>query len=704
MGNDNGPQECTKCNLSFGDKGEYLQHQLSFHQKSRKRRRNNKPIEDGALMKDGKYMCQFCNKTFDDRTRYVGHMGAHVRYQGLDTDENIFGAAHVAIEGPAMVEALKNEKNPKVEKDSVVEVPKNEQTVRIEVPASNAKPRKETIHPSQVHASAENSKNDMVYAIQTPPSTENPITDKIDGLQSPPSVKDPKIDRTMAIQSPSLIKIPEDGKAPTILPPSIEETKNNYYVSTPAPTSIENHDNIQTSVAKAPPFENPANENKSEASEIHSIENLENGRKPEATEIQVSSSIENLKNDTEPITLLPEEDRSVEMSEDKSLEGHNKKDLTSSKVEEAVCGPLENSSGASVALSGQAYQDGSATDGKTPLRFDHSNLSQSCSPVTPDKDSKVENNMENERGTDNLAMNHEVVNSKTKEVEISEVLNHGEAERKNGIFDSTFADASTCSLEASQQACPDIETFDLNNYDIVDDGSKPEDIISATHRMLFENDTGAMSDETSFMECDSVSEPKEAELAERPVTFSELLANANAHANATLAETNQPCQQSESLDLNNNTSDRIDNNEVEYEADKLATSNTTPSQTILTTTPTMDYNSDLFASCFPTNMNEPNGVSGFDINSRDSLLEEWEKPDTGIETRFQNNPSGCEDIVSGGTGHNFMEMMTMQENLGGYTPLVQSASTIPVGNMMQDKVTDKLCHFSLDQHKMNFFC
>lgn len=680
-GINNGTQECTKCNLSFGDKGEYLQHQLSFHQKSRKRRRNSEPVEDGALMKDGKYVCQFCNKTFDERTRYVSHMGAHVRYQGLNTDENNFGTAPIAIEGPPMVKTLENEKDPH-----------NDHVVRIEVLPSIEKITKERTIAIQVHPSAENSKNDKVFAIQTPPPIENPITDQINGIQAQPLIKDPKIDSTVVNQSSSLTKFPEDGKAPAILPPLIEERKNDKSVSESAPISIENPDNIQTFVAKVPPVENPEKDKKSEASEIQflpSIDNPENDIKPEAAIIEASSSIENPENHTEPITMLLEKDGRVEMSEHKSFEGNKGDGLTDPKVEQAVCGPLGSISGASVALSGEVYQDENATDGNIPLMFDKSNSSRSCSPVTSEKDSEVENNMENEHDTNNLAMIHEAGSSKTREVEASEALNHVEVEPNSGIFDSTFANAGTCLLEASQQACPDIETFDLNNYDIDDDGSKPEDIISATHRMLFENDNGAMSDETSFMDCDSVGEPKEVELTERPFTFSELLANANAHANAPLAETNQTCQESESLDLNNNTSDRIDNDEIEYEVDKLANSNTTPSQTILTNTPTVDYNSDLFASCFSDNVNEPNG-SGFDINSRDSLLEEWEKPDTGLETRFQNNPSGCEDIVSGGTGHNFMEMMTMQENLEGYTSLVQSASTIPVANMMQDKVTDKL--------------
>ncbi|KAJ4799657.1 Methyl-CpG-binding domain-containing protein 8 [Rhynchospora pubera] len=686
MESDNGPKECTNCNLSFGDKGEYLQHQLSFHQKSRKRRRNSESIEDGTFMKDGKYVCRFCDKIFDERTRYLGHMEAHVKYQGLSPDENTFKSASIAIEGPPLIGALKNEKTSIIEANSGVVNPENEQAVPIESPSSVEKSKDERIHSVQP-LPVENSKNDKTFPIETLPTVENPTTNNTNGIQAPPLIGDPKIDRIVPIQSPTLIKNPEEIKIPSTLPPSIEVPKSDISVSMLAPTSEKNPDNF---VSKAPPIVNPENDNKSESSEIPLLPsngNSKDDRKPETAAIHVLSTIEGPKNDTEPITMLLEKDGSVEMSEDKSLEGYTDNGASSSKVEEAVCGFLDNISGAGDALSGDVYQNGNATDNRPPFVYDHSNSSPSCSPESPDKDSEVENNMEKEHPS--LSMNHEVAISKSKEAETSEVLNHVEVAPKNGIFDSTFANASTCSGEDSQQACPDIETFDLNNYDIVDDGSKPEDIISATHRMLFENDTGAMSDETSFMDCDSVGEPKEVELAERPVTFSELLANANAHANASLAETSQTCQESESLDLNNNTSDRIDNNEIDYEADKLATSNTTSTHTILTTTPTMDYNSDIFASCFSANMNEPNGVSGFDINTRDSLLEEWEKQDTGLENRFQNNnPSRCEDIVSGGTGHNFMEMMTMQDNLEGYTSLMQSACSIPVANMMQDKLNN----------------
>ncbi|XP_038990167.1 uncharacterized protein LOC103707977 isoform X1 [Phoenix dactylifera] len=96
--------ECHACNLTFGDKDTYLRHQLSFHQRSAKRRRLGKSIGNGVIVKDGKYECQFCHKTFSERHRYNGHIGAHVRYQGLSaealpddiTTRNIFNPSPLA--------------------------------------------------------------------------------------------------------------------------------------------------------------------------------------------------------------------------------------------------------------------------------------------------------------------------------------------------------------------------------------------------------------------------------------------------------------------------------------------------------------------------------------------------------------------------------------------------------------------------------
>ncbi|KAF8044166.1 hypothetical protein BT93_A2214 [Corymbia citriodora subsp. variegata] len=71
--------ECHKCNMSFDEKDAYLQHLLSFHQRTTRRYRLGSSVGDGVIMKDGKYECQFCHKVFDERRRYNGHVGIHVR-------------------------------------------------------------------------------------------------------------------------------------------------------------------------------------------------------------------------------------------------------------------------------------------------------------------------------------------------------------------------------------------------------------------------------------------------------------------------------------------------------------------------------------------------------------------------------------------------------------------------------------------------
>ncbi|RWR84075.1 hypothetical protein CKAN_01286100 [Cinnamomum micranthum f. kanehirae] len=71
--------ECRKCNLNFGDKDSYVQHLLSFHKRNAKRCRFGKSIADGVIIKDGKFECQFCQKTFDEKRRYNSHVGIHVR-------------------------------------------------------------------------------------------------------------------------------------------------------------------------------------------------------------------------------------------------------------------------------------------------------------------------------------------------------------------------------------------------------------------------------------------------------------------------------------------------------------------------------------------------------------------------------------------------------------------------------------------------
>lgn len=68
---------CDKCNLTFKSQDDFLQHQLSSHR--RRKTKNGESITDGVIIKDGKYECQFCHKIFDERHRYNGHVGTHIR-------------------------------------------------------------------------------------------------------------------------------------------------------------------------------------------------------------------------------------------------------------------------------------------------------------------------------------------------------------------------------------------------------------------------------------------------------------------------------------------------------------------------------------------------------------------------------------------------------------------------------------------------
>ncbi|KAL1546997.1 methyl-CpG-binding domain-containing protein [Salvia divinorum] len=98
---------CHKCNITFKDKDEFLNHQSSLHRKNRNK--NIVRITDGVIIKDGKYECQFCHKTFSERHRYNGHVGTHVRFQPkivgefsqsvYPTSVNVYPTLYNAMEG-----------------------------------------------------------------------------------------------------------------------------------------------------------------------------------------------------------------------------------------------------------------------------------------------------------------------------------------------------------------------------------------------------------------------------------------------------------------------------------------------------------------------------------------------------------------------------------------------------------------------------
>ncbi|XP_009613130.1 uncharacterized protein [Nicotiana tomentosiformis] len=97
---------CDKCNVTFNDKDDLLQHQLSHR---RRRSRNGQSITDGVIIKDGKFECQFCHKTFEERHRYNGHVGAHVKNQVKTADGSVSVNAGEFVEPVASSGAMLRE-------------------------------------------------------------------------------------------------------------------------------------------------------------------------------------------------------------------------------------------------------------------------------------------------------------------------------------------------------------------------------------------------------------------------------------------------------------------------------------------------------------------------------------------------------------------------------------------------------------------
>lgn len=92
--------ECHKCSMTFDEKDSYLQHLLSFHQRTTRRYRLGSSVGDGVIIKDGKYECQFCHKIFLERRRYNGHVGIHVRNYVRRVEELPVPTPRKRIESP----------------------------------------------------------------------------------------------------------------------------------------------------------------------------------------------------------------------------------------------------------------------------------------------------------------------------------------------------------------------------------------------------------------------------------------------------------------------------------------------------------------------------------------------------------------------------------------------------------------------------
>ncbi|XP_031492296.1 uncharacterized protein LOC116258934 [Nymphaea colorata] len=114
--------ECRQCKVSFCKKEEFMQHLLTAHQRNAKTCRPYKTIGEGVIIKDGKYECQICHKIFEERHRYNGHVGVHVRHyvrslealpDEIIVEKNVDQLSHVGVTsmGCEMHSAIGNDSN-----------------------------------------------------------------------------------------------------------------------------------------------------------------------------------------------------------------------------------------------------------------------------------------------------------------------------------------------------------------------------------------------------------------------------------------------------------------------------------------------------------------------------------------------------------------------------------------------------------------
>ncbi|XP_065881899.1 uncharacterized protein [Euphorbia lathyris] len=71
--------KCHKCTMVFDEPDDLLQHLLSSHQKTPKRLRQETSTNEAVIINNGKYECHFCHKSYDERHRYNGHLGNHIK-------------------------------------------------------------------------------------------------------------------------------------------------------------------------------------------------------------------------------------------------------------------------------------------------------------------------------------------------------------------------------------------------------------------------------------------------------------------------------------------------------------------------------------------------------------------------------------------------------------------------------------------------
>lgn len=152
--------ECHKCRMTFDEKGTYLEHLLSFHQRTTRRYRLGSSVGDGVIVKDGKFECQFCHKVFHERRRYNGHVGIHVRnyVRGIEDSPGVKNYMRGIEESPAVQLALQKSDPPtpddlptRISKmDALIEIAQN--SIR-ETSSSGANDEQNVVSDSKLPAS-----------------------------------------------------------------------------------------------------------------------------------------------------------------------------------------------------------------------------------------------------------------------------------------------------------------------------------------------------------------------------------------------------------------------------------------------------------------------------------------------------------------------------------------------------------------------
>ncbi|XP_038715845.1 uncharacterized protein LOC120009359 isoform X2 [Tripterygium wilfordii] len=111
--------KCHKCTMAFDEPEDLLHHLSSYHHRTPKRLKQDLSITEEVIIKDGRYECQFCRKLFEERHRYYGHLGKHVKdyLNKVEASANVQNSTGPAFVGGTL-DALKMQDSIRKDKDS----------------------------------------------------------------------------------------------------------------------------------------------------------------------------------------------------------------------------------------------------------------------------------------------------------------------------------------------------------------------------------------------------------------------------------------------------------------------------------------------------------------------------------------------------------------------------------------------------------